>query len=599
MYRQLVSAGFVSLMLLSLAVEVGAVPVESVPNPRRAYGGWVTDMADLLDASTEAELNRLISSLEARNGAEVAIVTVPDTASAPSPKAFTTRLFNTWRIGKKGRNNGVLVIISRGDRRVEIETGQGVRTLLPDATVKNIIQQQMTPQFKLGNFDRGTLAGSRALIAILNRYTPPGTPKAVPGGQRPTPGASPRISPSAVPPRPTGEPRTSPQPSTIARQPPATSPPSGQSGSLGTLASILVGLGAGGLSVFGIRLYRKSRPLLLEPEGASRVEEQGRDRQGKEKFRCSVCQKPLQKVSVSVLFPQLSEAQRLAQRLGSVAYEGWQCPRCSALAQGRGFHLRSYVLDQERFSLCPTCQELTIKPESQILREPTWNQRGNRLVQKDCKNCGGHWQEEEAMPCLSLPDNVLLLPPQGRSRAQNVGLLRLHSDDRPLHCSVCRYPMTELDATPYLNPAQLVAERLGSVHFTAWNCPTCPAPASGLSVHLRERVLSGHFSTCPNCQELTVERFSKEVERATTYSSGRRLIEDRCHSCGYSREIWETIPKLVEYSSHNHSKTSSDNSFWSSDNSSDSSSSDSSSSDSGSSDFGGGSSDGGGSGDSW
>lgn len=110
---------FLSGILPSQAVEVGAVV-----NPRQAHGGWVTDQAELLSSDAEAQLNALLSQLESVNGAEVAVVTVPDVAPSPSPKAFTTELFNAWGIGKEGQDNGVLVMVSRGDRPVPILRGQ-------------------------------------------------------------------------------------------------------------------------------------------------------------------------------------------------------------------------------------------------------------------------------------------------------------------------------------------------------------------------------------------------------------------------------------------------------------------------------------------
>ncbi len=71
-------------------------------------------------------------------------------------------MFNTWGIGKKGRDNGVLFLVSKGDRRTEIETGDGIEGILPDAKVGNILRKQVTPQFKQGKFEAGILAGTRA-----------------------------------------------------------------------------------------------------------------------------------------------------------------------------------------------------------------------------------------------------------------------------------------------------------------------------------------------------------------------------------------------------------------------------------------------------
>ncbi len=160
-------AGFLSLAVISFPSPSLAVSVEQVPNPRQDNGGWVTDMADVLSPSTEAELNRMISELEAKNDSEIAVVTVPETAAAKTPKQFTTALFNHWKIGKADRDNGVLFLISKGDRRVEIETGYGVETILPDARVGNIIQQEITPRLKQGDYNGGTLAGTKALVTAL------------------------------------------------------------------------------------------------------------------------------------------------------------------------------------------------------------------------------------------------------------------------------------------------------------------------------------------------------------------------------------------------------------------------------------------------
>jgi uncharacterized protein len=109
----------------------------------------------------------MISDLEAKNGSEIAVVTVPDTKPSVTPKAFATELFNFWGIGKKGKNNGVLLLISSGERRVQIETGSGIQSILPDAKAVGIIETEITPRFKQQDFDGGTLAGTKALVKVL------------------------------------------------------------------------------------------------------------------------------------------------------------------------------------------------------------------------------------------------------------------------------------------------------------------------------------------------------------------------------------------------------------------------------------------------
>jgi uncharacterized protein len=146
-----------------------ALTVQEVPNPRQVYGGWVTDITDLLSSQTETKLNGIISRLERKNGSEIAVVTVPETAPADTPKQFATQLFNSWGIGKQGENNGVLFLISQSDRRVEIETGYGIKEILPNAVIKEIINQHIIPYFKQSNFDDGTLLGIQELIGYFKK----------------------------------------------------------------------------------------------------------------------------------------------------------------------------------------------------------------------------------------------------------------------------------------------------------------------------------------------------------------------------------------------------------------------------------------------
>ncbi len=166
--KQTATLGFIGSTILLTPLSSQALTVEEVTNPRQNNDSWVTDMADILSDQTEAEINQLITNLEQDNGTEIAVVTVPETAPASSPKAFATELFNHWGIGKVESDNGILFLISTGDKRVEIETGYGIASILPDAQVSNIIEYKITPQYKQGNYDRGTLDGTKALISSLN-----------------------------------------------------------------------------------------------------------------------------------------------------------------------------------------------------------------------------------------------------------------------------------------------------------------------------------------------------------------------------------------------------------------------------------------------
>lgn len=169
-YRRLlvstICLGLSFLLTLGLRLPSTAIQVSDVTNPRQA-GGWVTDQANLLSNSAEQQLNALLIQLEASSEIEVAVVTVPDVAPFESPKAFTSELFNTWGIGKQGQDNGVLVMVSKGDRRVEIETGYGIEAFMPDIQVGNIISTEMIPAFKQGDYETGIVNGTLAITISL------------------------------------------------------------------------------------------------------------------------------------------------------------------------------------------------------------------------------------------------------------------------------------------------------------------------------------------------------------------------------------------------------------------------------------------------
>jgi uncharacterized protein len=165
--KEIIGSSLLCFSVIAFPVTSQAITVQEVPNPRQVNNTWVTDKANILSDSTETQLNQIISDLKTKNGSEIAVVTVPDTKPSATPKAFATELFNFWGIGKKGKNNGVLLLISSGQRRVQIETGSGIQSILPDAKTVGIIETEITPRFKQQDFDGGTLAGTKALVNVL------------------------------------------------------------------------------------------------------------------------------------------------------------------------------------------------------------------------------------------------------------------------------------------------------------------------------------------------------------------------------------------------------------------------------------------------
>jgi uncharacterized protein len=150
-------------LIVFLIAALGAEPLTSIPNPRSRDGTWVTDMPGMLRAETIAQLNSLISDLERTTGAEMAVVVI-GSLDGLSIEEAAVRLFDLWDIGKKDRDNGLLLLWSTGDRRVRVEVGYGLESVLPDGKVGAILDAYVMPQFRSGKFDEGLIAGVDALL---------------------------------------------------------------------------------------------------------------------------------------------------------------------------------------------------------------------------------------------------------------------------------------------------------------------------------------------------------------------------------------------------------------------------------------------------
>ena len=153
------------LIALSMA-RAGAEPLESIPNPRTRDGTWVTDMPGALRPDTIARLNATIAEFERTHGAEMAVVVVRS-LDGLSIEETGVRLFERWGIGKKNRDNGLLLLWSTGDRRVRVEVGYGLEGVLPDGKVGAILNEYVMPRFRAGQFDEGLLAGVDAFVAAV------------------------------------------------------------------------------------------------------------------------------------------------------------------------------------------------------------------------------------------------------------------------------------------------------------------------------------------------------------------------------------------------------------------------------------------------
>ncbi len=125
----------------------------------------VVDLAGIVDDGTETKLNRYLKELEAKTGAQLAILTI-NSLEGQSIEEFSINLaHDQWKLGQKGRDNGVLMVIALSDRKYRIEIGYGLEGLLPDSMVGAIGRQYLVPYFKRGDYSTGIYA---AAVAITN-----------------------------------------------------------------------------------------------------------------------------------------------------------------------------------------------------------------------------------------------------------------------------------------------------------------------------------------------------------------------------------------------------------------------------------------------
>lgn len=153
---------FLPALFLALLVSVPTLSLVPVPELR----GRVTDDAGILGKATVEHISGLLKAHEDRTTNQVAVLTV-ETLEGESIEEFATRVFDSWRLGLKKKDNGVLIIVASKDRRMRIEVGYGLEEVLTDAKAGRIIDTVMAPRFKAGDFDGGVTAGVLAVIALL------------------------------------------------------------------------------------------------------------------------------------------------------------------------------------------------------------------------------------------------------------------------------------------------------------------------------------------------------------------------------------------------------------------------------------------------
>ena len=149
-------------IILALLAGFQLFAAEVMPPPPAAY---FNDYANVVSAGTAAQLNQTLENFERQTSEQIVVAVFPKMQSDSDVEDYTVRVFRSWGIGQKDKNNGAVLFVFVQDHKLFLQTGYGLEGVLPDALCKRIIDEQITPRFKAGDFDGGLTAGVQSILA--------------------------------------------------------------------------------------------------------------------------------------------------------------------------------------------------------------------------------------------------------------------------------------------------------------------------------------------------------------------------------------------------------------------------------------------------
>jgi uncharacterized protein len=152
----------IALCFLCLSSLVGAQQLQAVPK----LSAHVIDQTATLSAVQLSRLDAKLADFERQKGSQIAVLMVA-TVTPESVAEYALRVVETWKLGRKGVDDGALLLVARQDRKLRIEVGYGLEGALNDATAKRIISETISPYFKQGDFYAGIDAGVDAMIKVI------------------------------------------------------------------------------------------------------------------------------------------------------------------------------------------------------------------------------------------------------------------------------------------------------------------------------------------------------------------------------------------------------------------------------------------------
>jgi uncharacterized protein len=144
---------------------------EKLPVPS-APGSWVNDYAGVFSREEASRLDEKLNEFEYRSSTQIFVVTLSENDGYPA-SMLAPMIGEAWGVGQKGKDNGLLILVDMKERDIFISTGYGLEEYVPDAIARRIVENEILPRFKQGDYYGGIDAGTNVLISLLDgKFTP-------------------------------------------------------------------------------------------------------------------------------------------------------------------------------------------------------------------------------------------------------------------------------------------------------------------------------------------------------------------------------------------------------------------------------------------
>src|SRR5436305_13866080 len=150
-----------SVWLLVCLMAVGSGAAERLPPAPTRY---FNDYAQVVPADVALKLNQKLEDFEKTTSSQIVVVVFDKLPPNAALEDFTVRTFKEWKVGQKGKDNGAVLFVFVQDHKMRVEVGYGLEGALPDSICKRIIDEQIAPRFRQGDFAGGLAAGVDSLL---------------------------------------------------------------------------------------------------------------------------------------------------------------------------------------------------------------------------------------------------------------------------------------------------------------------------------------------------------------------------------------------------------------------------------------------------